>query len=81
MLVRICLRPKRKLTFGGRYCPTIEEMYDISKVSPAERIKPWKVAKIILADDDVLSSMALRAMIESTREYKAVPFYNGLEVT
>ncbi len=66
---------------GGNYGQVIDEMFDKYNVKSTDAYNPCNVVKIILADDDVLSNLALRSMIEQAGAYQVFPFYNGVDVS
>ena len=37
--------------------------------------------KVLLADDDVFSNLALKSMIEKSGKFQALPCFNGQEVS
>ena len=58
----------------------VEELYNKCNVNKATAYNPCTVVKIILADDDILSNLALRKMIEEDGQYQVFSFYNGVDV-
>ena len=71
---------RRKQTIGGDYGKTIEELFNKYNVNKETAYNPCTVVKILLADDDILSNLALRKMIEEDGQYQVFAFYNGVDV-
>ncbi len=65
----------------GSYGKLVEKVLRKHQTTEYENLNPCKVAKILLADDDGLSNMALRSMIEQSGKYQVFSFYNGLDVS
>ena len=66
---------------GGGYNQVIEGLYHKFNVKESDVFNPCKITKIILADDDPLSSMLLRRMIEEGGKYQVFQFCNGVDVS
>jgi len=64
---------------GGGFGQMIEDLYQKFNVEAGEQFNPTKIIKIILADDDILSNLALRNMIEQGGGYQVFQFYNGMD--
>ena len=71
---------RRRETIGGGYGQVVEELYHKYNVKDQERFNPCKIAKIMLADDDIMNNLAMRTMIEHDGKYQVFSFYNGVEV-
>ena len=68
------------MTLGGNYAHIVDELYRKYGMVGAESFNPCRVAKLILADDESLSNLALRSMIEREGKYQIFSFYNGTDV-
>jgi hypothetical protein len=64
----------------GNYGQTINELHKKFHLTNAESFNPCNCGTIILADDDTISNMTLKKMLEATNKYQIVSCYNGLEV-
>ncbi len=70
-------------TISGNYGTIIDAMHQKYRGQEQQQegyYNPCSVAKILLADDDVLSNLALRSMIEQSGLYRVFTFYNGVDV-
>lgn len=65
---------------GGGYNQVIEGLYNKYHIKESEVFNPCKISKIILADDEPLSNMLMRRMIEEGGKYQVFQFYNGVDV-
>jgi hypothetical protein len=66
---------------GGNYGQIVDELYKKYNVPGPESFNPCRVAKLILADDESLSNLALRSMIEREGKFQIFSFYNGTDVS
>jgi hypothetical protein len=58
----------------------VQEVYEKYYGPEGGVANPLSEPKILLADDDIFSNMALRSMIESSGQYHVHSFYNGADV-
>lgn len=80
-MVRRCEISRRRQATGGNYGEVVQRLHEKCNVKEGEGFDPCRVVNVVLADDDVLSNMALRNMIEQQPgKYQVFPFYNGLAV-
>ena len=54
----------------------VEDLYKKCSVNVSEQFNPNKLIKILFADDDVMSNMTLKSMIENEKKY--VVFFNSI---
>ncbi len=71
----------KRQVLGGSYGNMVDELYRKCHVKAADFYNPCSVVNVLLADDDVLSNMALKKIVESSGNYRVFPFYNGLSAS
>eukprot|EP01022_Parablepharisma_sp_SALTPOND_P023728 TRINITY_DN50_c1_g1_i1.p1 TRINITY_DN50_c1_g1~~TRINITY_DN50_c1_g1_i1.p1 ORF type:complete len:966 (-),score=71.76 TRINITY_DN50_c1_g1_i1:1283-4180(-) len=74
-------RNRLKQAISGNYGNIVDEVYEKYNKKQEAYYNPCTIAKVLLADDDILSNLALRSMIEQTGLYKVFTFYNGVDVS
>lgn len=62
------------------YDKILGELCNKYNVKEHDHFNPYKVTRILLADDEILSNTALRAMLEEEGKCQVTPFFNGLDL-
>lgn len=70
---------KERQSLGERE-KLVENLYEDLKNNNDEPYTLSKLSKVLLADDDVMSNITLRGMIERSGKFHIISCYNGLEV-
>jgi len=65
---------------GEEYKKIVESLFTSYNVKQSDQFNPYKVHKILIADDDVFCNTMLRNMIEENAKYQVNSFFNGLEL-
>jgi len=65
---------------GEEYKKIVESLFTSYNVKQSDQFNPYKIHKILIADDDVFCNTMLRNMIEEDAKYQVNSFFNGLEL-